>query len=676
MRSWLIVRSLNEDNACALTIVSLSLTEKLSFEINMSRIRKLPAILTLFLFAIVVYLPAFQLGFVDYQDPVYVSQNEQVKSGLNQNSIVYAFTTFDSGHWIPITWLSFMIDNTCFGVSPMAFHATNVFLHAVNGVLLFVWLNQFSGAFWRSFAVASLFAVHPMHVESVAWVSERKDVLSLLFFLLTLIAYQNYCQKPGLSKYLLIFVPFLLGLLSNAMLVMTPLVLCLLDQWPGAGWDHGKVKEESKRPTRGRQLRMYEKTPLILLALMVGVVTILAQGTGVKTTLATLEEIPIWARVGNALNAYAWYFIKTLVPTGLCAMYSHPMRHLAWHFTAASTICLTLISVLVISVIDRRPFVVFGWCWFLLTLIPVIGILQVGDQAYADRYSYLPQIGLLIGIVWQTERWLRRKSWGLLVGRIIVALALVGFSFGTILQIGYWKETKTVWNRAIAASSENWSAHQQLGVFLLDQQKLNEATVHFEKVANYNPERPEGWAYLGQIHQMKLEWKLASEQYERALLMDAADQFSIQNLLVVLEQQNNLPRGRAFLERYTRRRPLDAKMSLALGQLLRKSKDYKKSLEEFERAVKLTPDNAELRSNLGLVYLELDRVTDAQIQLEEAVRLQPDSVNARVNLSELLIRLKKYDEARMHVEVALQVNPQDPDALQLMRRIPSIVKQN
>ena len=642
----------------------------------MSPIRQLPVILTLFFLAIAVYLPAVQLGFIDFQDPVYVSQNEHVKSGLNPGSVTYAFTTFESGHWIPITWLSFMIDATCFGVSPMAFHATNVFLHAVNGVLLFLWLNQSSGAFWRSLVVALLFAVHPLHVESVAWVSERKDVLSMLFFLLTLIAYHKYCQRPGWATYLLTFVPFILGLLSNSMLVMTPVVLWLLDQWPGSGWDHGKLKEESKRPTRRWKWRMYEKIPFVFLALIVGVVTILAQGTGIKTTLATLEEIPIWARAGNALNAYAWYFFKTLVPTGLCAIYSHPMRHLAWHVTAASAICITLISVLVISVIDRRPFVAFGWCWFLLTLLPVIGILQVGDQAYADRYSYLPQIGLLIGIVWQAERWLRRKSWGRLAGQSLVSIALIGFSLGTILQIGYWKQTETVWNRAITASGENWSAHQQLGALLLDQRKLTEATEHFQAVAKYNPDRPEGWAYLGQIHQMKLEWKLAAEQYERALLMDAADELSMHNLLVVLDQQNNSPRGRQFLERYTRRRPLDVKMSLALGQLLKKSKDFKKSLEEYERAVKLAPDNSELRTNMGIVLLELDRITDAQTQLEEAVRLQPDSVSARINLSELLVRLKNYDEALMHLEVVLQVNSQDPDARQLMRRIPSIVKQN
>jgi tetratricopeptide (TPR) repeat protein len=543
-------------------------------------------------------------------------------------------------------------------------------------VLLFLWLNQISGAFWRSLVVALLFAVHPLHVESVAWVSERKDVLSMLFFLLTLIAYQKYCQTPGRSKYLLIFVPFILGLLSSAMLVMTPLVLLLLDEWPGSDWDNGKFKASSKRPTRRWKWRMYEKIPFVFLALIVGVVTILAQGTGVKTTLATLEEIPIWARGGNALNAYAWYLIKTLVPTGLCAVYSHPMRHLAWHVTAASAICITLISVLVISVIERRPSVAFGWCWFLLTLLPVIGILQVGDQAYADRYSYLPQIGLLIGIVWQAERWLRRKSWGRLAGQSFVAIALIGFSLGTIFQIGYWKQTETVWNRAITASGENWSAHQQLGALLLDQRKLTDATEHFQAVANYNPDRPEGWAYLGQIHQMKLEWKLAAEQYEKALLMDAAHELSMHNLLVVLDQQNNLPRGRPFLERYTRRRPLDVKMSLALGQLLKKSKDFKKSLEEYERAVKLAPDNSELRTNMGIVLLELDRITDAQTQLEEAVRLQPDSVSARINLSELLVRLKNYDEAIMHLEVVLQVNSQDPDARLLMRRIPSIVKQN
>jgi Flp pilus assembly protein TadD len=641
-------------------------------EVPMGRSRQVSVVAILFLLSIAVYLPALELGFVEFNDNVYVSRNPNVKAGLCWNSVVYAFTTFDSGNWIPLTWLSYLIDSTCFGVRPAAFHAVNMLLHALNAVLLYFWLTRMTGAFWRSLAVAALFAVHPLHVESVAWVSERKDVLSTFFFLLMLIAYDNFGLKPNMWRFIPVLIAFLLGLMSKSMLVTAPILLWLLDLFPGRQWSadrfHANDLEEPSPHTDLRKI--IEKFPLLILAVAISYVTIRAQGSGQTTAFTSFVRIPMNFRIGNAMNGYVWYLIKTFVPTGLCAMYSHPMRRLDWPAVAGSIAVLLTLSGIAVAMIQRRSYLIFGWSWFLLTLLPVIGLFQVGTQAYADRYSYIPQIGLLIAIVWYAESRLHRFSSGSGVGAVSLVLAVIGLSWVTVHQIGFWKDTETLWKRALAVSPSNWEAHRQLGSIYLQQEKFDEAIDQFQSVVKWNPALPSPLENLGWIHQQRKEWLDAVNYYEQCLELNPGSEFAMRNLLLLLQQQKKGIQARLYLERYTRRCPTDVKMLNQLGLMLARNGEFRAALTEFKQAEMNAPDDPNTQTNLGLTLSELKRLTEARVHLEKAVALQPQDLNSHINLGLLYVKLDLKDEARKQFLEALQIDPDDADARQQLDLLP------
>ncbi len=616
----------------------------------------------LFALTISVYSPAFRLGFVDYDDNIYVFQNPHVHAGLSKATIVYALTTFDSGNWIPVTWLSYLFDATCFGIRPFGFHAVNVLLHACNVVLLFIWLNRISNTVWRSFAVAALFAVHPLHVESVAWVAERKDVLSMFFFLWMLIAYHAYSCQPNLWRYFLVAVLFALGLLSKSMLVTAPFLLCLTDIWPGSTWNTGESLPTSHSPTRSRSALICEKLPLLLMAVTIGLVTIRAQGAGPTTAFTSFSRIPVGYRIGNAITAYAWYIVKSFVPTGLCAMYSHPMKNLSWPLVGLSALLLIACLISVISMYRRHPYLIFGSSWFLISLAPVIGLLQVGTQSYADRYSYLPQIGLWVAVVWQFEFLLRTTPAKRIVAATSLTIALVVFSMLSIRQIGYWESIETLWNRAISASPDNWEAHRQFGMLCLRQNRFDDANRHFKSVIEVNPNLPDVLSSIGWIHQQRAELSEAQNLYQRSLALNPGNEFSIHNLMLVLKQQRKTGDALPYLLAYTQRRPDDAKMLNQLGLIYARSGDFEKAKVQFVRAKQLAPNDLPTRTNLGLALFELGNLDEARLNLQMVVYAQPADANARVNLGLVLFRLGLKEAARQQFEAAIQINPNDEEA--------------
>ena len=624
---------------------------------------------TLFALTVSVYLPALSLGFVEFDDNVYVSRNPHVQAGLSKESIVYALTTFDSGNWIPMTWLSYLIDSTCFGIRPRAFHAVNVLLHACNVVLLFVWLYRISNSVWRNFAIAALFAVHPLRVESVAWVGERKDVLSMFFFLWMLIAYQAYSCRPNPWRYALVITAFALGLLSKSMLVTAPVLLCLIDLWPGSMWDSEEAVAIVPSPTRPLWLLIVEKIPLLLMSIAIGLVTIKAQGSGPTTAFTSFSRIPAVYRIGNAVIAYAWYMTKTFVPLDLCVMYSHPMRNLSWAYAGLSALLLIGSSVFVGLRYRRHPFLIFGGLWFLIALVPVIGLLQVGTQAYADRYSYLPQIGLLIAVVWQAERWLRLTRAPQLTGVSLLTAAVIVFVFVTIRQIGFWESTDALWNRAISVSPNNWGSHRMLGMLRLHQERFDEADRHFQSAIEVNPNLPDVLSNMAWIHQQRTEPEIAQGLYQRSLELSPGYEFSIHNLVLVLKQQRKVADALPYLLQYTQRRPKDVAMLNQLGLIYARNGDFERARAEFERAKQAAPDDVSTRTNLGLALSELGKFDEARLHLQTVVDAQPQDANARVNLGSVLMRLGRKDDARPHFEAAIQVNPNDVDAKALLESI-------
>ncbi len=428
---------------------------------------------------LVVFARVIGFEFVNYDDPLYVTANPRVQGGLSPESVRWAFTTFAAANWHPLTWISLMLDATIGGAGPRVFHLTNLILHLANTLLLFFLLDRWTSRPRRSAVVAALFAIHPLHVESVAWIAERKDVLSTLFLLLTLVAYAAFVERPGLVRYLAVVLLFALGLLAKPMLVTLPVLLLLLDAWP------------LRRKAPWQRL-VLEKTPLVAMSIITGVVTIVAQRHA--ETVGSLAGYPLGVRIANAIVTTATYLGKAIWPTRLAVFYPHPGPALAASSVAASVVVLATLTFWTIRDRRRRPYLLFGWAWYLVTLAPVVGIVQVGWQARADRYTYIPLIGIFLAVVWAiSENFADRPA-------LLTAMApamLVVLGIGAFVQAGYWRDSETLFRRALAVTDNNAVAHSNLGTALLRRGLLAEAQEHFAVAVRINPYFAEAHSNLG-----------------------------------------------------------------------------------------------------------------------------------------------------------------------------------
>src|SRR5437660_12724311 len=494
-----------------------------------------------------VYAQVAGHGFVSYDDPDYVSGNPYVRAGLTRAGLSWALTTGHAGNWHPLTWLSHMLDCQLFGLRPGAHHLTNVLLHTANSLLLFVLLRGMSGALWPSAAVASFFALHPLHVESVAWVSERKDVLSTLFWMLTLLAYWRYTREPSLRRYLPVLVLLALGLMSKPMLVTLPLVMLLLDVWPlgrlplaaPEGGDTPCVERSARRQEvrpgshpRARKARrsealprarratwppglrlVLEKVPLVALAAASSVFTFVVQLHG--GAVAPVDALPFQARVANALVSYAAYLGKMIYPAGLVIFYPRvPLP--AWQVAAAG-LALVAGSLLVIRLAPRRPWLLVGWLWYVVTLLPVIGLVQVGDLAMADRYTYVPLIGPFIMLAWSAAEIVRRRpAWRSTVAASAGVL-LAGCAVATGLQLRYWRSSMTLFEHAVEVIPDNYVAHLSLGNALAEQGRLDDAIAHYSAALRVKPDLATAHGNLGVILARQGTPEEAGAQYAAAL---------------------------------------------------------------------------------------------------------------------------------------------------------------
>jgi hypothetical protein len=410
------------------------------------------------------YLPVFWNGFIDFDDDMYLTKNPAVFEGLTPASVRFAFTTFLGGNWMPVTWLSYLFDISLFGISAPAIHGMNLLLHCANACLLLLVLQRMTGAYWRSVLVAAIFSLHPLHVESVVWAAERKDVLSTFWALVALLFYERYAAQPRISLSLAVLMSFLLGLMSKPMLVTLPLLMGLLDVWPLRRFAHPLMPpdENPPYPARTRVALVAEKAPLLALSLFFGIVTIIAQQQ--SSTISSMAVLPLWARIANTAIAVAFYVEKTFLPFGLCGYYAHPLRQVDGMRAVFGGVAMAaFIAAVCIAGRRGRPWLPIGWFWFLIALLPVCGLLQVGSQAYADRYSYIPQIGLLILIVWTASQWAlhhpHSRKW-------LVALAvLVLISEGvlTARQVTFWRDPSAFWGRAARFNPASAVINSHLG---------------------------------------------------------------------------------------------------------------------------------------------------------------------------------------------------------------------
>lgn len=583
--------------------------------------------LALSLATLIVYLPVGHQDFVTYDDDVYLIGNPHVVNGLTWENVRWAFTDSTFDWWHPLTWLSHMLDVTLFGMNPGPQHLTNLAFHVASTLLLFVVLERMTGAAWRSGFVAAMFALHPLHVESVAWVTERKDVLSTFFWMLTLWAYCRYAERPGVSRYLFIMLAFVLGLMAKPMLVTLPFVLLLLDYWPLNRLDLASGRWEP------RYVRLVlEKIPLLVLTVASSVLTYIGQQHAGK--MMHLAELPIGSRLANALLSYAGYLAKMVWPARLAVFYPYPTSFPAFQMLSAGLI-LIAISALAIRLVRQQPYLIVGWLWYVGTLVPVVGLVQVGGRAMADRFTYVPLIGVFIMLAWGVPvLWQRLRISRISVGELGGG-AIAAYAAMTFFQVQHWQNGVTLFEHALAVTDGNFIAHNNLGVTLMRMGRVNEAVPHFQQALALWPEYPEANKSLADVFASAGQTDEAVRYYHRALQARADWPDAENNLGLALAQGGRLTEAVSHFSRAVQLEPKSETGHLNLGLAYTKLKNTDLALVHLSQALALNPADAQAHFLMGQVLQEQGRRREAAGHFEEALRLRPDYEEARLALETL-----------------------------------------
>jgi Tfp pilus assembly protein PilF len=580
------------------------------------------------------YAPVLGADFINYDDPDYVIDNPHVRAGLSWRGILWALTTGHAGNWHPLTWLSHMLDVSLFGLQPGWHHLTNVLSHCANSVLLFLMLRHIAGGIWRSAVTAALFAFHPMHVESVAWISERKDVLSTMFGFLAIWAYACYARRraaPGsqvsegstviLTRrfYGLALLSFALALLSKPMWVTLPFLLLLLDYWPLKRLNlFGQTME---RPTPRIAPLIYEKLPFCLLSVISSIVTFLVQKKG--GAVSPFDLLPFSYRVINAIVAYAAYIKKLLWPSDLAVFYRHPGL---WPIDVVVFSALLLIAVSAVVVVTgrRHPCVAVGWCWFLGTLVPVIGLVQVGDQYMADRYSYLPSVGFFLLIVWTVaaaaERWKQLHS-----AVLLAAMALCACWITARVQSSLWRNSLTLFEHAARVTPDNYVALNNVGFFLTSQERFEEAETYLLRALESKPTSGEAWNNHANIQHRRGQLDQAQTSYQKARKNNPQDPQPENNLANLLIQSGQRDEALIHVRRALQLNPNLAQAHYNLANIHVLNGDLAQGIRSYEKALELKRDYPQAHYNLAVVLRSTGQMDGAEQHFREASRMQGEA---------------------------------------------------
>lgn len=586
----------------------------------------LPCVILFFL-VVVVFVPALRNGFFSLDDGLYVTANPHVTQGLTLQGISWAWRTSEASNWHPLTWISHMIDCQLFGLNPEGHHATSLIIHALNTVLLFLFLKQATGAFWKSFIVAALFGMHPLRVESVVWVAERKDVLSAFFWLLTLLAYVRYTRavnshKGNLKFYFLALSMFALGLLCKPMLVTLPFALLLLDFWPLKRWNKSSARK-----------LLVEKIPFLLMALVSSIITYTVQRKG--GAVIPTESLPFQARFGNALVSYARYLGKTICPINLSPVYPHPGY---WPLEAVAGAALLLLGITAVVLWQRRtmPYLPMGWFWFLGTLVPVIGLVQVGLQAMADRYTYIPSIGLLVGLVWAFAKWTEQLKNRDVLRSVATAGAVFACIVITSRQIAYWKDSITLYEHAIKVTDKNWFAMSCLGNEFRHNGKSDDAIAMYQEALQINAYRNDARNNLGALLIRQRRFSEALAQFQVAATQDPTGVTAQQGIGTALQDMGRLDEAIAQFRKVIRLKPDYADAYSNLGNCLGLKGNGDEALKCFQEAVKLDPKSAENHRDLAVGLLNHGRLSEGIDELHQALQIDPSNIQAQETLKSAL----------------------------------------
>ncbi|HEY2711339.1 MAG TPA: tetratricopeptide repeat protein [Chthoniobacterales bacterium] len=649
----------------------------------------------------ITFAQSLNCTFVNYDDDDYVYQNPNITNGLSFAAIRWAFTHVHAANWHPLTTISHMLDCQVYGLQAWGHHLTNVLLHAVAAMLLFLALCRLTGVnavagigdagrnqrswllqspLWSSACVAVIWAIHPLRVESVAWISERKDVLSGVFFMLTLLAYATYSRSRRwlLGRYLTVIVLFALGLMCKPTLVTLPFVLLLLDYWPLGRW------QGQWSVLRGL---LGEKIPLFILSAASCAVTIVAQ----KEAFAAIHKVPFADRLGNAAISYVIYLAQTICPVRLAVLYPYPEHGFSTFAAILALLLLASVSVALFICRNSYPYLLVGWLWFLGMLVPMSGLVQVGWQSRADRYTYLPQIGLYLSASWGVTELFKRSNQYRRVMAAAVLFVILSLIIRTRVQTSSWQDSETLWRSAIANTTDNYIAHNNLGEALFEEGRLDEAIVEYEKARQINGSLAEAEYNLGNIFLQKGNASRAITHYENALRMQPRYPEAECNLGNVLAQNGEQSEAIYHYQRAVEMKPESAESHANLANALLKTGETRQAIEHYRKAVAIRPASAEMQSNLGnaltstgdwngaiacyqaalrvqpgyakvhnhlgISLVHVGKVDEALEQFSQSLRIDPNYAEAHYNLARLLARLGRRDEAIAHLSAALRLKP-------------------
>ncbi len=576
---------------------------------------------------LILYNPVNRHPFVNYDDDRYVTENPHVRQGLTADTFTWALTSTEQANWHPLTWMSHALDYSLYRLNPVGHHFTSILLHVVNVILLFLLLIWSTERLGPSLFVAALFALHPINVESVAWVAERKNVLCTTFFLLTLWAYGWYAQKPGWKRYLAVVALFAAGLASKPMVITLPFVLLLLDYWPLARVRGTNAEANKMQTTIPWSRLVLEKLPLFGLSAASAVITMEAQQTG--GAIRTVAEFSFGARIATAIYAYAMYLWKMVWPARLAPLYPHPGDSLAAWQVLLSALVLIAITAAAWRIRKRR-YALVGWLWFLGTLVPVIGLVQVGEAAMADRYAYIPLIGIFVMIAfgffdWEAEK--KSGAWPAIAAEIvIIALALTAHR-----QIGYWQSNYDLWSHALAVTQNNFIAEDNLGGALILEDKEEEAHAHFEAAARINPKDPMSRGNLGTYLQTHHRMREAVAEYEAAITLTSDPGLlssTYANLGSAYAALGEEDAAHKSFEQSLRFNLNQFSAWFGLGMLAQKQGKLDEAIADLSRSVDLKP-TAQAYCELGRTLSQAGRVPEALDAYQRALQISPKLVEAQ-----------------------------------------------
>ena len=612
-----------------------------SSKFNVKRLGQ-PAFICLWLvlLTVLVYAPVFHTQFVGYDDPEYVTGNLHVLSGITLANLHWAFVTNHTANWHPVTWISLMLDSQLFGPHAAAFHAINLLLHVANTLLLFLWLLQVTGAKWRCALVAALFALHPLHVESVAWISERKDVLSTLFLMFALLGYTEYAKSGRISRYFIALLLFAVGLMAKPMLVSLPFVLLLLDYWP------------LRRFADPRTFRLLiEKLPFLALSIASSVVTLLVQR---EQAMTPLDTVAIFLRAQNATLACVAYIGKMFRPIGLGVIYPYnlhpsPIRALL------SFAALAIVSAAVILTRRRKPYLFTGWLWFLVTLAPVIGVIQVGTQSMADRYTYIPLIGLFVIIAWGGWDALNLLRIRPFAQALVASIALALCAALSHAQLRYWHDSVALFQHAASVTVNNGIAEANLGFALAEEGQYDAAIPHYKTALQSQP-RAIIWNNLGESLVATGRLEEAINAFQKALKLNPSFGNAHHNLALALARSGRQQESLVHFGDAARLQPENAGIRNNYAIMLGRAGKTDEAVQQFQMALRLAPGAASTHFNLANLLVKQHAQDEAMAQYSEALRLNPTFVEAHCNIASLLLEKGMTKDAAAHYIAALRAN--------------------